>query len=365
MGLYGKGIVKIAGIALLFLNSGWCQQVSVDNLLADGHYGGALPLVRIALQRNPQDVDALIALSTIEWAYGELGMATVNAEKAVATAEGSAKAHAQLINVLGATLASGKASTLEKLSLARRFRREVDRTLQLDPGNLHAHEALARYYWYAPSLSGGDRAKAQQIVGQLIGLDAARGYALKAELDGTDPDRVKRLTTVLDDWKQAVTTAPRSYTAHAGLSECFLHAGNVKAAADEAKMALAINPSRITAYRLLTEIYVTSGEWENLDGLLQRARMAMPNDLSPEFTAAQTILDREMQSQYVRAEGYLRNYLDQPAEGLGPTLPVAHWRLGQVLEREGRRATALTEVQTAVNLDPSLDGARRDMKRLQ
>jgi hypothetical protein len=36
-----------------------------------------------------------------------------------------------------------------------------------------------------------------------------------------------------------------------------------------------------------------------------------------------------------------------------------------VLEKEGRRTTALTEVQTAVKLDPSLDGAWIEVKRLQ
>ena len=46
-------------------------------------------------------------------------------------------------------------------------------------------------------------------------------------------------------------------------------------------------------------------------------------------------------------------------------MALAHWRLGQVLEKEGRRTTALSEVQTAVNLDPSLDGARKDIERLQ
>jgi hypothetical protein len=321
--------------------------------------------VQSTLQRNSEDVNALIALSTIEWAYGHLGPATVSAEKAVAVADGSAIAHAQLVNILGATLASGKSSTFEKLSLSRRFRKEADRTLQLDPGNLYAHEALARYYWYAPSIGGGDRVKAQQIVAQLIDLDSARGYSLKAELDATNPDKVERLASVLKDWKQAVATAPRSYTAHAGLSEYLLHADNLKWAGDEAKMALAINPSRIAAYRLLAEIYVIGGQWEDLDALLQHAHTASPNDLSPEFTAAQTIFDRDLQSQYARAEVYLRNYVEQPVEGLEPSLAVGHWRLGQLLDREGRQTAALTEVQTAVNLDPSLDEARREMKRLQ
>ena len=205
------------------------------------------------------------------------------------------------------------------------------------------------------------------MVDQLIILDSTRGFALNAELDATNSDKAKGLTAVLEDWKQAVATAPGSYIAHAGLSAFLvtLNNDNLKWSEDEAKRALAIDPSRIAAYRLLAEICVLTGQWEKLDAALKRARTAVPDDLSPDFTAAQTIIDRNIQSQFARAEAYLRNYLSQPAEGLEPTMAVAHWRLGQVLEKEGHRTTALTEVQTAVNLDPSLDGARKDIKRLQ
>jgi tetratricopeptide (TPR) repeat protein len=190
---------------------------------------------------------------------------------------------------------------------------------------------------------------------------------LKAELDATSSDKEKGQAAVLEDWKQAVAAAPESYDAHAGLSGCLLHAGSDKQkwAEDEAKRALAIDPSRIAAYRLLAEIYARTEQWQNLEAILKRARSAVPDDLSPDFTAAQTILDRNIQSQYAQAESFLRNYLSQPVEGLEPTLAIAHWRLGLVLEKEGRRTTALTEVQTAVNLDASLDAARKDIKRLQ
>jgi len=362
-----KLVAKISCFSLLSLASAWSQQSTADKLLADGHYRRAQPVAQAALQKNPQDMDALIALSTIQWAYGQLESATAMAEKAVLAANESAIAHAQLANILGARLASSKTGTLEKISLARRFHKEADRTLALDPNNLYAHEALARFYWYGPPIVGGDKANARHMVDRLIILDSTRGFALKAELDATNSDKAKGLAAVLEDWKQAVTAAPGNYTAHAGLSTFLVTMDNdkLKWAEDEAKRALAIDPSRIAAYRLLAELYVLTGQWEKLDAVLKRARIAIPDDPSPDFTAAQTIIDHNMQSQFARAEAYLRNYLSQPAEGLEPTTAVAHWRLGQVLEKEGRRTTALTEVQTAVNLDPSLDGARKDMKRLQ
>jgi hypothetical protein len=211
-----KLVAKIGSLSLLFLAPAWSQQSTADRLLADGHYRRAQPTAQAALQKNPLDMDALIAISTIEWAYGQLESATALAEMAVVAANQSAIAHAQLANILGARLASSKTGTLEKLSLARLFRKEADRTLALDPNNLNAHEDLARFYWYGPSIVGGDKTNARHMIDQLIILDSTRGFALKAELDATNSDKTKGLAAVLDDWKQAAAAAPGSYTAHVG-----------------------------------------------------------------------------------------------------------------------------------------------------
>ena len=58
-------------------------------------------------------------------------------------------------------------------------------------------------------------------------------------------------------------------------------------------------------------------------------------------------------------------YLTQPAEGQQPSLATAHWRLALTLEKEGRKPEAIRELQTALDQDPSLELARKDLKRLQ
>ena len=358
---------SVAGLSLLLFLPAKAQQSTLDKLIAEGHYRRAQPLVQAALEKRPQDVNALVALSTIQWAFGELDAASTTAERAVQAAEGSATAHAQLLNILGAKLASSRYGTIEKMGLSRHFRQEADRTLQLDSKNLYAHEALARFYWYAPAIAGGSKTKARQFVDKLVQLDAIRGYALKAELDATEADKARRLAAVQADWHQAVAANPASYVAHIGLGDCLLASGSekTKAAEDEARRALSLDPSRIAAYRILAAAYVTTARWDSLDINLKRARTAVPDDLGAEFIAAQTILDRNLGSQLPRAEECLRHYLNQPNEGLEPTLAVAHWRLGNVLEKEGRKSAALQELKIAVSLDASLDGAKKDLRRLQ
>jgi tetratricopeptide (TPR) repeat protein len=55
----------------------------------------------------------------------------------------------------------------------------------------------------------------------------------------------------------------------------------------------------------------------------------------------------------------------QEPEGNTPHLAAAHWRLALVLEKEGRKADAIAELQTAVKLKPDFEDARKDLKRLQ
>jgi tetratricopeptide (TPR) repeat protein len=358
---------SLACLSILLAIPSWSQQSVADKMIAQRHYNRALPLVRAALKSHPRDISALVALSTIQWAFGQLDASIATAGQAVQTANESAAAHAQLLNALGAKLASSRTGTLEKVGLTHRFREEADRTLQLDPRNIYAHEALARFYWYAPAMVGGSRDKAKQWVDKLLLLDAARAYELKAELDATAPDKARRSSAVQNDWMQAVAANQKRYEAYAGLGRCILSGGNDKLgeAEDAAKKALFLDQSRIDSYRLLAAVYVRTARWDQLDVTLRNAHAAVPDDLTADFVVAQTILERNIGSQWGRAEDHLRVYLGQPNEGLEPTLAMAHWKLGIVLEREGRKNAALKELEIAVQVDSSLAEAKNDLRRLQ
>jgi hypothetical protein len=61
----------------------------------------------------------------------------------------------------------------------------------------------------------------------------------------------------------------------------------------------------------------------------------------------------------------LRKYLTQEREAGAPTHGVAQWRLGLVLEHQGRKADAIAAIEAAVKAEPSLDSAKKDLKRLK
>jgi len=54
----------------------------------------------------------------------------------------------------------------------------------------------------------------------------------------------------------------------------------------------------------------------------------------------------------------------EPEAG-APLIAGAHWSLGQVYEKEGRKAEARAELETAVRLKPDFEPAKKDLKRLK
>ena len=61
----------------------------------------------------------------------------------------------------------------------------------------------------------------------------------------------------------------------------------------------------------------------------------------------------------------MRTYLSQDPEGLTPPLSAAHWRLALILEKEGRKADAIKELEEALRLEPDFENAKKDLKRLK
>ena len=89
----------------------------------------------------------------------------------------------------------------------------------------------------------------------------------------------------------------------------------------------------------------------------------MPDDLLPYFRAANACLNSGA-ADLPRAERYYRKYFAQEPEPESPPLAAAHWRLGQTLEKQGRKLEAIAEWQNSVKLDPN-SRAKEDLKRVR
>jgi len=68
-----------------------------------------------------------------------------------------------------------------------------------------------------------------------------------------------------------------------------------------------------------------------------------------------------------KAEAYLKKYIagtKEPEPG-APIIAGAHWSLGLVYEKQGRKPEARAELETAVRLKPDFEQAKKDLKRMK
>ena len=349
---------------------------STAALIEQSHYKRAQPILAARLKSNPNDPQTWYEMSKVSAAFQRWDEAIQQAEKAVALdpAKKNAEFQAALADAVVSKLGSSQAGMFAKLSLSRRFRKEVDLALQLDPNNLDASSDLLEFYLEAPAIAGGDEQKAAEIADHMLHVNPVRGYLLKLEIATHEKKPASELEALV---RQAITADPNLYYARTQAANFYLtQQGPALAKAEQqAHEAIRLDPTRVAAYTVLTTIYAQQSRWKDLDVTLADAQREVPDDLAPFYQAAKAILlnaqNPDTQNQVLhtdalaRAEKYLRTYLTQPPEGNQPTPAAAHWRLALVLEKQGHKDQAKQELQQAITLDPDFDQAKKDLKRLQ
>lgn len=329
---------------------------SARKLIEAGHYKRASAMLNNIANKT---AEYWVLAARMKLAFGVTEDAVTLAERAVAADPNSAEAHTTLAKAYGQKAL--KANMFSQMGLARSAKKEVDRALQLDPANIGANNFLIDYLMNAPGIVGGDKNKAREIATSMIKTDAMEGNFAWARI----AQHEKQPAEALKYFKAAVQAAPKSYRAHANLGNAYItvEPKDWKAAEAEAKTALQLDPDRHGGYTILAAVYAHDKRWNELEELLARCEKQIADNLTPYLQAGNQALNDK--SDLPRAERYLRKYLSQQPEGLMPSLAFAHWRLAMTLERENKKPEAITELETAVRLDPDLEGAKKDLKRLK
>ena len=355
-------------IAGLSLPPALAADPAPEALIEAGHWKRARAALEQRYQANPNDAQAAYLLSEVKEAFGDLDAALKLAEKAVQLDGAKSAYHYQLAEVCGET--AERASLFSKAGWARRFKSEAEAAASLDPHNLDARFALLEFDLEAPRLMGGGRDKANAMAEEIARIDAARGYLAQARLAQQEKDIAKQESWYL----KALTAAPRDYEVLTNLAQFYGSDARKQfdLAEKYARQAQKLQPSRVDAYSSLAYADAAGGRWKELESDLGAAEKNVPDDLSPYYQAGRALLLRGDSadpkgepSSLARAEGYIRKYLSADPEGGAPTLAHAHWRLGLVLEKEGHKPEALSELETALRLKPDLDAAKKDLKRLK
>jgi tetratricopeptide (TPR) repeat protein len=352
-------LVSLILLATLPARAGPADLGSAEALIDAGHWKRARAILEPRVAANPRDAQAACLLSRVRLAFGDLEGALISAQQAVALEDGNSNYHFQLAQVYGEM--ADRASMFAALSLARKFKGELDAALVRDPKNLDALEALMQYSFQAPGMIGGDKGKARAIAEELVQLSPVRGYLAQAELAREAKDFAK----VEEGSLKAVQADPKDYEAQTALAGFYTQPSHRKTewAEKHAREAVQLDPARAKGYSLLAKALALEQRWRELETVLSTSERNVPDDLAPYFQAANALL--ESGADLKRGETYLRKYLAQEPEGEEPDAAQAHRLLGLILEKQGRSAEAVSELATAVQMNPRFKAAKEDLQRVK
>jgi len=328
-----------------------------ETLIEAGHFKKARSLVQAGLTRNPNDAHALYNMSRIKRAFGDKEAAIDLAQQAVKLDAKNSDYHCQVAELNGEKAQT--AGMFQQIRLARVMKNEGETALSLNPKNAECLSAMVTFYLEAPGIVGGDKQKAREFIDRLLTLDSVEGNFAQVEY----AQHEKQMDKIEGFYLKAVEGNPLSYRAHSALGSFYLNEKKFDLAARHAREALKIDPFEGAAYALLAAVYANQERWKELDAILDQAEAKVPDDLNPTFQAGRTLLLAG--KDLPRAERYFRKYLTPEPEGGTPPLWAAHWRLGLVLEKEGRKPEAVSEIQSALSINPDFEPAKKDLKRLK
>lgn len=330
--------------------------VSPETLMEAGHWKQLRRMVE-PQAANTKDAQSAYFLSSALIAFEDLDGALDMAQRAVSLEPGNSRYHYQLSVVYGRM--ASKASIFKAMSLGGQCKDEIKKAVDLDPKNQDALWALMEFYWHAPGIAGGDQKKARSTAEDILRLNPARGNLALGELAALG----KQDAEAESYYQKAVQADAKNYAAVMKLARFYLAGNRYDVAAKHAQDAINLNPGRIEGYKVMVVAQAREAHWQELDAVLAQAESRVPDDLSPYFQAGQEILLAG--KDVPRAETYLRKYVKQDPEASAPRLSRAHLRIGQALEKQGRRAEAVTELEAALSLEPDLEEAKKDLKALK
>jgi tetratricopeptide (TPR) repeat protein len=141
------------------------------SLLQNGKADQALQVLNSQVQRNPNDAEAYNLMGRVYFQLEQWDDAIRVAEKSVALAPGNSEYHQWLGRIYGEKAETvGKVHFVSAISLVRKVKAEFEKAVALDPDgkNLSARSDLAEFYTEAPSIMGGDKAKAKALAESMM-----------------------------------------------------------------------------------------------------------------------------------------------------------------------------------------------------
>jgi tetratricopeptide (TPR) repeat protein len=297
---------------------------AIQKLTAERRFDEAKALAQAAVAKTPTDDAAWQCLGRVTNDAGRPKESVEYFEKAIKINDKVANHHL----LLGSALAdlADSTSKIKLPFLARRIKGEFERTVALDPSSVDGRLALVDFYTEAPGVMGGSKDKAQEQIREVMKLNPMRAHHKQANL-------------YLRDQKYAE-------------------------AEKELVASEQIAPDSTFAGYNLVNFYQVRERWSDVFTVLDRMEKRFPGEWIVRFQVGRTAAlsgDR-----LDRGEKELRALTASPPADMAKNILVAaHWRLGMILEKQGKKDQAREEYNAALALDPKNENAKKSLAALK
>lgn len=317
-------ILRLLAVATALPISLGAQAASPDPaaLFEARRYAEAREAFEHGIRANPADGRAAYYLGRIALVDGNAGKAQEWLERAVKLDGRNAAYHHWLGRAYSReALRAGK---LRQMKLAGRIRDEFKQAVALDPNHLEARFDLLQYYVVAPGIMGGSEGKAREQAAEIRRRNAFRGHLAYG--------------AIAEDAKDNAA-AEREYAA-----------------------AVAEYPDSLIGFYTLGAFYTRRKQYDRAFDLCERLVRERQDPVAQYYLGRIASISGE---QLDRGAEALRGYLAHRPKDTDPSLASAHYRLGMIYEKQGKRDLAKQEYATTVQLDPKQSEAKDALKRLR
>jgi len=289
-------------------------------LVKQGHVDEALAVLRSRISANPSDAEAWNLTARAYFQAERWDDSIRAAERAVNLKPESSLYHQWLGRAYGRR--AEVIGPVGALMLVRKVKAEFERAVSLSADNLSARADLAEFYTEAPSLMGGDKAKARQLADYVGQRDPMQGHYIRAR--------------VVEKQKKADA---------------------------EAEFKAEIAASHLAeAWTDLASYYRRCGRFEEMQAAVDKAAALAAHDSVALFYGARTLSSSGRN--FSGAVQMLRTYLDSHEFSEdGPSFH-AHHLLGLLLEKQGDRQAAAQEFRAALALASQYKPAQDALTRV-